>query len=411
MLSKTVRILEKEFYQPPNRPRFINGGGYFCRSIQPVLIVGQMFGLLPLDGVWCGRWWSIHWRLLSWRNLYALFVQLSALIMACFSFATFWYSGVEFAKIMSWWFFTLNLLISINFAVLARNWPQLMSRWPRLSAACRRNARQVGLVATVLLTSGLIEHVLSKPAGLHRAYRCPIPNLLEAHYKQAFPEMFSFVPYNPYVGFLAQTITSLLTVYWNYVDLFLISVSVGLRTNLAQVNDVIASSEKLYHRGIFWKDQCTHYRRVLGLIRHVNNHIGVFIVISYASNLFFICVQLVNVFQQNSSFIVTSYFWYSLFHLIGRIVAVSLYGSAIHDEYCRTRALFYNLPDGYGYTDEVQRFHRQVEHDSVALNGYGFFYLTRKLILKIAATVVTYELVLTQVNEAEAKNGDDNPCT
>ena len=354
MLSKTVRILDsqshalnstimwwcatamfplltEDFYHPPNRPRFINGGGYFCRSIRPVLIVGQMFGLLPLDGVWCGRWWSIHWRLLSWRNLYALFVQLGALIMACFSFATFWYSGVEFAKIstswwcwhsgssnliwgdflhyipVSWWFFTLNLLISINFAVLARSWPQLMSRWvqleqslpdqPRLSAACRRNARQVGLVATVLLTSGLIEHVLSKPAGLHRAYRCPIPNLLEAHYKQAFPEMFSFVPYNPYIGFLAQTITSLLTVYWNYVDLFLITVSVGLRTNLAQVNDVIASSEKLYHRGIFWKDQCTHYRRVLGLIRHVNNHIGVFIVISYASNLFFICVQLVNVFQ------------------------------------------------------------------------------------------------------------------
>ncbi|ETN59574.1 hypothetical protein AND_008836 [Anopheles darlingi] len=30
---------------------------------------------------------------------------------------------------------------------------------------------------------------------------------------------------------------------------------------------------------------------------------------------------------------------------------------------------------------------------------------------QIAATIVTYELVLTQVNEAEAKNGDDNPCT
>lgn len=127
MLSKTVRILDskshalnstimwwcatamfplltEDFYQPPNRPRFINGGGYFCRSIRPVLIVGQMFGLLPLDGVWCGRWWSIHWKLLSWRNLYALFVQLGALIMACFSFATFWYSGVEFAKIStSWW--------------------------------------------------------------------------------------------------------------------------------------------------------------------------------------------------------------------------------------------------------------------------------------------------------------------
>uniref|UniRef100_A0A182SQY7 Gustatory receptor n=1 Tax=Anopheles maculatus TaxID=74869 RepID=A0A182SQY7_9DIPT len=232
------------------------------------------------------------------------------------------------------------------------------------------------------MASGLIEHVLSKPAGLHRAYRCPIPNLLEAHYKQAFPEMFSFVPYNPYIGFLAQTITSLLTVYWNYVDLFLICISIGLRTNLAHVNEVIQCSAKMYHRDTFWKEQFAHYRRVLGLIRDVNSHISVFIVLSYSSNLFFICVQLVNVFQQNSSLIVTTYFWYSLAHLIGRIVAVSLYGSAIHDEYCRTRSLFYNLPDGFNECSE-----------------------------EIAATVVTYELVLTQVNEAEAKNGDDNPCT
>uniref|UniRef100_A0A182WQV7 Uncharacterized protein n=1 Tax=Anopheles minimus TaxID=112268 RepID=A0A182WQV7_9DIPT len=346
---------------------------------------------------------------------------MGAFVMAGFSFATFWHSGVEFAKIMSWWFFALNLLISINFSVLARNWPQLMTRWMQLeqslpdqaslSASYRRNSRQIVLITIILLASGLTEHVLSKPAGLHRAYRCPIPNLLEAHYKQAFPEMFSFVPYDPYVGFFAQTITSLLTVYWNYVDLFLITISIGLRTNLTHVNGVIQCSEKLYQRANFWKEQFANYRQVLGLIRDVNSRIGALIVISYSSNLFFICVQLVNVFQQNSSFIVTTYFWYSLFHLIGRIMAVSLFGSAIHDEYCRTRALFYNLPDGYSCSEEVvQRFQRQVEHDSVALTGYGFFHLTRKLILK-ASTVVTYELVLTQVNEAEAKNGDDNPCT
>uniref|UniRef100_A0A182NZ21 Uncharacterized protein n=1 Tax=Anopheles dirus TaxID=7168 RepID=A0A182NZ21_9DIPT len=341
--------------------------------------------------------------------------------MAGFSFATFWYSGVEFAKIMSWMFFTLNLLISVNFSVLARDWPDLVTHWvqleqslpdhPRLSASYRRNTLQIALITIVLLTSALIEHVLSKPAGLHRAYRCPIPNLIEAHYKQAFPEMFSFVPYSPYIGFAAQTVTSLLTMYWNYVDLFLIAVSVCLRTNLRHVNEVIVCSAKHYHRPTFWRDQCAHYRRVLELIRHVNRHIGAFIVISYSSNLFFICIQLVNVFQQSPSLIVTTYFWYSLAHLIGRIVAVSLYGSAIHDEYGRTRSILCALPTDCGYLEEVQRFQRRVRHDSVALTGYGFFHLTRKLILKIAATVVTYELVLTQVNEAEAKNGDDNPCT
>uniref|UniRef100_A0A182J8L9 Uncharacterized protein n=1 Tax=Anopheles atroparvus TaxID=41427 RepID=A0A182J8L9_ANOAO len=387
--------LSEDFYRPNKTQVCGGGGGYFCRTVTPVLIVGQLFGLLPVEGVCGGRWWSLRWQWYSLRNGYAFAVQLGALVMAGFSFATLWFSGVEFAKIsahfLSWMFFTLNLLITLNFSVLARAWPELMSRWvqleqslpdhPRLCSSYRRYRRQLRLITTILMTSALIEHVLSKPAGLHRAYRCPIPNLLEAHYKQAFPEMFSFVPYNPYVGFLAQTVTSLLTMYWNYVDLFLIAVSVGLRANLHHVNEVIRHSAKHYHRPSFWDDQCAGYRRVLGLIRHVNHCIGSFIVISYSSNLFFICIQLVNVFQQNSSLIVTTYCWYSLFHLIGRIVAVSLYGSAIHDEYCRTRAIFYRLPVEYGHRAEI------------------------------AATVVTYELVLTQVNEAEAKNGDDNPCT
>uniref|UniRef100_A0A182G0C1 Gustatory receptor n=1 Tax=Anopheles albimanus TaxID=7167 RepID=A0A182G0C1_ANOAL len=376
---------------------------------------------MPVEGVCSGQWRKLRWKLISWHMAYTCGMQLGALTLAIFSFATFWSSGVEFAKIMSWMFFTINLFISINFTLLARHWPCLVHRWAllehslpdqlRLRAYQRQTSRQIIFISSVLFLSAVVEHVLSKPAGLHRAYRCPIANIWEAHYKQAFPEMFSFVPYNPFLGAFAQTITSLLTMYWNYVDLFLIVVSMALRVNLQHLYEVIRRSDKLHLNAQFWLEIRVQYRNVFDLTQAVNRHIGALIVVSYASNLFFICIQLLNVLQQNASFVVTSYFWYSLFHLVGRIVAVSLFGSAVHDQYSRIRSLSCRLPPECSYMNEVRQFQREVEHGSIALTGYGFFYLTRELILKIAATVVTYELVLTQVNEAEAKNGDDNPCT
>lgn len=39
--------------------------------------------------------------------------------------------------------------------------------------------------------------------------------------------------------------------------------------------------------------------------------------------------------------------------------------------------------------------------NTVALSGDKFFFLTRKLILRMAGTIVTYELVLMQFNHAQ----------
>ncbi|OWR54379.1 putative chemosensory receptor 1 [Danaus plexippus plexippus] len=46
--------------------------------------------------------------------------------------------------------------------------------------------------------------------------------------------------------------------------------------------------------------------------------------------------------------------------------------------------------------DDVQRFLDQVTGDKIALTGLQFFRVTRKLLLNIAGTIVTYELVMFQ---------------
>lgn len=93
------------------------------------------------------------------------------------------------------------------------------------------------------------------------------------------------------------------------------------------------------------------------------------------------------------------YFWFSLTFLIARTLAVSLYSSEIHDQSKKPVEFLRAVPV---WCIEVKRFSEHVVNDTIALTGMRFFYLTRKLILSVTGTIITYELVLIQFHTDEA---------
>lgn len=108
------------------------------------------------------------------------------------------------------------------------------------------------------------------------------------------------------------------------------------------------------------------------------------------------------------------YFWFSLTFLISRTLAVSLYSSAVNDQSKVPLRYFRACPSEswclevigqatvfikiyiFTWFIQVKRFCEEVTTDVVALSGMRFFYLTRKLVLSVAGTIITYELVLIQ---------------
>lgn len=44
----------------------------------------------------------------------------------------------------------------------------------------------------------------------------------------------------------------------------------------------------------------------------------------------------------------------------------------------------------------MKRFSEEVAEDLVGLSGMKFFYLTRQLMLSVAGTIITYEMVMIQ---------------
>lgn len=93
------------------------------------------------------------------------------------------------------------------------------------------------------------------------------------------------------------------------------------------------------------------------------------------------------------SFAHAMYFWFSLFFLLFRTMALSLYAAAIHDESKKPIEVLRAVPH-YSWCMEVRRFSEEVVNNTVALTGMRFFYLTRKLILSVGFKKITKRLSL-----------------
>lgn len=85
------------------------------------------------------------------------------------------------------------------------------------------------------------------------------------------------------------------------------------------------------------------------------------------------------------------YFWFSMSFLIGRTLAVCLYSSQIYDESQKPLDILRAAPN---WCIEIRRFSEHVVNGTIALSGMRFFYLTRKLLLSVAGTIVNIPLTI-----------------
>lgn len=169
----------------------------------------------------------------------------------------------------------------------------------------------------------------------------------------------------------------------------------------------------------FWALRRMQYRKLCALCIDVDNATSQITFLSFSNNLFFICVTLLKSIRfvifflykkrLNSNWLIfyvsnrpmrsvpyAVYFWFSLVFLISRTLAVSLYSAEIHDESKKPIEVLRAVPT-QSYCTEVRRFSEQVVNDTIALSGMRFFFLTRKLILSVFATIITYELGKTSL--------------
>ncbi|XP_070501249.1 gustatory receptor for sugar taste 64f-like [Chironomus tepperi] len=393
--------------------------GTFHEAVGSILAVAQLFGIMPVYGIKEKNPSQLRFKIFSFRFLFSIIYIVGCMLSLSLTVHWIATSKLEFGKLINFTFEFTNLMAIICFLELGRKWPDLIVNWYRVEKFLpplkyqfdkQKMAYQIKMASLVILFSSMSEHLLSITVGAHGANNCPtIKDPIKAFYFRNYPQVWLIFPYSGWLGSLTKFFNIILTFAWSYTDLFVIIISIGLTSKFEQLNDELRKIKG--RRGIspeLWSEYRVYYREIVGLIAVVDKAVSKIILISISNNLFFICVQLLRSLDKKPTFAHTFYFWISLSYLIGRTLAVSLYSAGINDASKKPLEVFRSVCRE-DWCIEVKRFNEEVAHDTIALSGMKFFYLTRKLVLSVAGTIVTYELVLIQFHQDD-NISDWDPC-
>lgn len=142
---------------------------------------------------------------------------------------------------------------------------------------------------------------------------------------------------------------------------------------------------RMFPSPVYWNEIWQGYKVAAELVDHTNDLHGGTILISFFSNLYFICVQLLGCFKSETSIFDGLYLWFSLLFLVGRTLALCLFASKINDESIKPLDVLRSIHSDH-FNITMDRFQEHLMNGKIALTGLNLFLLTRKLILNVSMT-------------------------
>ncbi|KPJ17787.1 Putative gustatory receptor 64a [Papilio machaon] len=266
--------------------------------------------------------------------------------------------------------------------------------------------------------------------------------------------------YSTSVAMSLIILSTVATILWNFQDMLLVLITLGLASRYRRINSYVASyctkNEKetdfknLDTVEIFtWRKIREAYVKQATLVRKVNDKVGPLILLSNSCNFYFTCLQLFlgitqgmtdtgltqmyylssfiwlclrttlvvlsaadvnvssNLFSQGmtDTGLTQMYYLSSFIWLCLRTTLVVLSAADVNVSSKGALPYIYEYPTKE-YNLEIERLQYQLSKDYVALSGMGFFFLTKSLLLQMAGAVVTYELVLIQFDDTDHNSTD-----
>ncbi|XP_066583619.1 gustatory receptor for sugar taste 64f-like isoform X2 [Prorops nasuta] len=384
----------------------------FYSSMRPVIILAQCFSMFPICGVNRSDASCLKFTWRSPKILYCGFAILGSIFLTMCNIVRLAVTGIDSRRTTSLVFYAANIVTSLLFVRLARQWPCLMLTWEKLEGEFSSRHRKLSkrslssrfkIMTAFVMVLALIEHTFSILSGYTSALECAAlrgdNDIFATYFRSQFPQVFSRISYNPWAAVAVYILNILSTFSWNFIDLFLILVSMALIDQFRQLNSRLYSIRGKAMPEWWWAEARNDYNHLATLTRRVDTHLSATVLLSFAINLYFICIQLLNSFKP-MDVIQKIYFCFSFGFLLARTTAVSLYAAAVHDESLLPAPILYSVTTS-SYSMEVMRFLTQVTTDNISFTGMKFFSITRSLVLTVAGTIVTYELVLVQFNSVQ----------
>ncbi|XP_072399562.1 gustatory receptor for sugar taste 64a-like [Diabrotica undecimpunctata] len=377
-----------------------------------LFLIMQIFGFMPIQGVFENRLEKVYFTWKSFRTIYAYLTLVGLFFMTADQVTRFFLFKVKLADIQRLWYFLKSFFVSIYFLSLAKQWNSFLLTWDEVDKNMYifGKTKWIGgtvkclMVVFIILFIGdyalnQIQRIEDKTDMLSSLQAW---NIYQA--KSRFSYIFDLVPYDFVSGVLLIFVHLQVLFAGTLLDIFIIAVSLSLAGKVQVVGkrmQKISASKNVSEK--VWIHIREGYNRLEILCRYVNSKIGYAILISFIGNLGSLLIQLFNSLKVRS-FIQETYLYYAFVFLLAKIVAVCIFASRINEESKKLLNYLYSAQNCIRNV-EIDRLISQITRDTMALSGMNFFYLRRNIVLKIAGSIVTYELVLMEFAGSFLKEG------
>ncbi|XP_076378783.1 gustatory receptor 5a for trehalose [Megalopta genalis] len=401
-------------------PHSNNTESFHC-AIGPILSIAQVFGVFPISGVRSPSPSKLRFNMVSFLTIYSICTIMMIFFATAVSVIymlktlnadTFHVRGGIGVATVGAVFYGNSLLGSILFLWLSSRWASFQCEYRAMEQYIDSNcAERVPLrwkfffISSIVLLLALVEHILSVLNNIETTewserHNSTFRDFLEVYSLKSHSFIFDILDYNFVFGLYIFFVSKVATFTWNFTDLFLMLISTGLAERYKYLNRKLAVTATNSRTTIGWCELREDYAILSCIVKEVDNYVSPIILLSFANNLYFICLQLLNGLStsEDSTILETIYFFGSFAFLIARTAAVTLLPARIYDQSKQALPYLYNCSTS-SYGIEAQRLQYQLTTDDVALTGLRFFSITRNFMLAMAGAIITYEVVLLQFNK------------
>ncbi|GAB0095678.1 Gustatory receptor [Sergentomyia squamirostris] len=379
----------------------------FYRAIRPIMMFGQLFSLFPVSGLWKKDSDKVRFRWVSLRTIYFFYVALFQVMSIGLAMRRLFRLGLGFATFAAVFFYIVTLYGGLIVFRLGQRWPTLVRRIERTERIFIHTPyRQVGwpmhlrirVVSFALILGAIAEHLLYIFAKyINAETQLQVCNLNIPTYEHFLRterrHIYSVIPYQATLAIIIEWANICTTIYWSYFDIIVTMFSLSIAYRMRQLSDRMRRVRFKAMPDAFWIEIRVHFTDLTNLLEFLDKKLSNLIILVCGSNLYFICQQLFNSFSVPPEKLNNVYFWCSLLYVIVRALTMLFCAASINEAAKEPYQLLKALP----YTSwsvEIQRFSDQLISEVIGFSGKRFFFITRKLILALIGTIVTYELVL-----------------
>lgn len=151
-------------------------------------------------------------------------------------------------------FFSYTATCTLIFINIAQKWPSIMRMWKKVDDNFTRHpykkynrklSTKIRISAIVIITLSFLEHLLFLSNEAFNKYvdvklkGIQVENPIEYFLKIQFGFIYANLPFSLPIGLFNEIMNMTFTFGWNYMELFVIMISLGLSTRFHQINQRI----------------------------------------------------------------------------------------------------------------------------------------------------------------------------